>query len=135
MKARYMTLILLIGFSPLFAERYRGQLSANPYKQNSISNPYGQYGNPYSSNSLNNPYGAGNPYNNKPVKLYDGNGNYRGKITNNPYDSDSIDNPYGKYGNPYSSDSIRNPYGAGNPYRNDSPTNPYGDGLMMMQDD
>ena len=43
--------------------RYLGNLNDNPYDQNSINNPYGQYGNPYDSNSVNNPFGPyGNPY-------------------------------------------------------------------------
>lgn len=42
---------------------YLGKLSANPYDQDSISNPYGKYGSPYSQNSVNNPYGTyGSPY-------------------------------------------------------------------------
>jgi len=51
-------------------------------------------------------------------KLYDQNGNYRGRLSSNPHDADSTSNPYGGYGNPYSADSINNPYGAGNPYSN-----------------
>jgi hypothetical protein len=42
---------------------YLGKLSANPYDQDSVSNPYGKYGSPYSQNSINNPYGTyGSPY-------------------------------------------------------------------------
>ena len=42
---------------------YLGNLNANRYDPNSISNPYGQYGSPYSPNSVNNPYGTyGNRY-------------------------------------------------------------------------
>ncbi len=45
--------------------KYLGNLSANPYDQNSTSNPYGQYGSPYSNDSINNPYGKyGSPYSN-----------------------------------------------------------------------
>ena len=33
-------------------------------------------------------------------KIYDDEGNYRGKFSTNPYDSDSISNPYGRYGSP-----------------------------------
>lgn len=117
---------------------YLGQLSTNPYNADSTSNPYGA-GNPYDANSINNPYGEyGSPYSNKSAtnpyatdapKLYDDNGNYRGRLSANPYDAESTSNPYGQYGSPYSADSINNPYGAGNPYRADSPTNPYGHGL------
>lgn len=43
--------------------QYLGNLSANRYDPNSVSNPYGQYGSPYSPNSINNPYGKyGSPY-------------------------------------------------------------------------
>ncbi len=96
--------------------------AGNPYDPNSIANPYGRYGNPFSPNSVNNPYAVDTP------KLYDRQGNYRGKLSSNPYDPDSISNPYGRYGNPYSPESINNPYGAGNPYSVDSPRNPYGSG-------
>jgi|GEM_PF-781034 len=118
--------------------KYLGQLSANPYDADSVSNPYG-VGSPYDANSINNPYGTyGSPYSNKSVsnpyateapKLYDDDGNYRGRLSSNPYDAESVSNPYGKYGSQYSADSINNPYGAGNPYRADSPTNPYGKGI------
>ena len=84
--------------------------AGSPYKSDGLMNPNSQYGNPYSNKSWTNPYATDAP------KLYDEDGNYRGKMSTNPYDSDSISNPYGRYGNPYSSDSINNPYGAGNPY-------------------
>lgn len=118
-----------------------GNLSSNPYAPNSTANPYGA-GNPYDPNSINNPYGkygseysqnsVNNPYATETPKLYDSEGNYRGKLSSNPYDPESISNPYGRYGNPYSSDSINNPYGAGNPYSPDSPTNPYGTGWKII---
>lgn len=84
--------------------------AGSPYNPNSVNNPYGRYGSPYSNESANNPYATNAP------KIYDQQGNYRGRLSNNPYDPDSINNPYGRYGNPYSPDSPRNPYGAGNPY-------------------
>jgi hypothetical protein len=86
--------------------------AGSPYKADGINNPYSQYGSPYSNKSANNPYATDAP------KMYDSDGNYRGKLSTNPYDPDSVANPYGKYGNPYSSESIKNPYGAGNPYSN-----------------
>lgn len=86
--------------------------AGSPYNPNSINNPYGPYGSPYSNQSANNPYATDAP------KLYDSDGNYRGRLSANPYDPDSTSNPYGRYGNPYSPDSINNPYGAGNPYSN-----------------
>ncbi len=86
--------------------------AGSPYKADGLMNPYSQYGSPYSSKSWRNPYATDTP------RLYDSDGNYRGKLSSNPYDADSVSNPYGRYGSPYSSDSIRNPYGAGNPYLN-----------------
>jgi len=48
--------------------KYLGTLSANPYDQDSVSNPYGQYGSPYSQDSINNPYGEyGSPYSDKSI--------------------------------------------------------------------
>ena len=122
--------------------RYLGQLSSNPYDSDSTGNPYGQYGSPYSADSINNPYGqygdpysntsANNPYATDAPKLYDSEGNYRGKLSSNPYDPESISNPYGIYGSPFSADSINNPYGAGNPFGFDSPNNPYGEGWVII---
>lgn len=99
--------------------------AGNQFNSNSINNKYGKYGSKYSPNSARNPHATNSP------KLYDSDGNYRGKLSNNPYDPESISNPYGRYGNKYSSDSINNPYGAGNPYSSDSPNNPYGKGLSI----
>ena len=73
--------------------------------------PYSQYGSPYSNKSWTNPDATDAP------KLYDGQGNDRGRLSSNPYDPDSTSNPYGgRYGSKYSADSINNPYGAGSPY-------------------
>lgn len=91
-----------------------------------IASTIRMYGSKYSPDSANNPYATNAP------KLYDSEGNYRGRLSANPYDSDSIANPYGRYGSEYSPDSINNPYGAGNPYSPDSPTNPYGQGLSIQ---
>ena len=90
-----------------------------------MNNPYGQYGSAYSDLSATNPYAANAP------KLYDSEGNYRGKLSANKYDADSISNPYGRYGSKYSPDSINNPYGAGSKHRYDSPNNPYGSGWKI----
>ena len=87
--------------------------AGSPYKSDGLMNPYSQYGSQYSNKSWTNPYATDAP------KLYDGQGNYRGKLSTNPYDPDSTSNPYGRYGSKYSPDSINNPYGAGNPYSND----------------
>ncbi len=64
-------------------------------------NPYSQYGSLYRNKSWTNPYATNAP------KLFDSEGNYRGKLSTNPY---------GRLANPYSRDSINNPCGAGNPY-------------------
>ena len=126
-----------------WGEEYLGNYSANKYNPNSTSNPHGA-GSPYNPNSVNNAYGpygspysstsANNPYTTNAPKLYDSQGNYRGRLSSNPYDAESISNPHGRYGSPYSSESINNPYGAGSPYRNDSPNNPYGQGLEIYGD-
>lgn len=119
-----------------------GQLSANPYAPNSTANPYSPAGSPYSATSVRNPYGqygspysdqsATNPYATDAPKLYDEEGNYRGKLSANPYDPESVSNPYGRYGSEHSADSINNPYGAGSKYRSDSPRNPYGVGMKFV---
>jgi hypothetical protein len=59
--------------------RYLGNLSANQFDPNSISNPHGRYGSPFSPNSVNNPYGqygsrysnqsARNPYATQPPRV------------------------------------------------------------------
>ena len=84
--------------------------AGSPYKPDGLMNPYSQYGSPYSNKSWTNPYATDVP------KLFDGDGNYRGKLSTNPYDPDAVSNPYGRFGNLYSPDSINNPYGVGNPY-------------------
>jgi hypothetical protein len=84
--------------------------AGSPYKPDGLMNPYSPYGSPYSNKSWTNPYATDAP------RIYDSQGQYRGKFSTNPYDPDSISNPYGRYGNPYSSESINNPYGPGNPY-------------------
>ena len=84
--------------------------AGSPYKADGLMNPYSRNGSPYSNDSWTNPYATNAP------KIYDQQGNYRGRLSSNPYDSESISNPYGRYGNPYSAESPNNPYGAGNPY-------------------
>lgn len=132
--------VLIVAAQPSFAQQdYLGQWSSNPYSPDSTSNPYGA-GSPY-GNTIINPYGKyGSPYSNQSVtnpyatdapKLFDNQGNYRGRLSTNPYDPESISNPYGRYGNPYSPDSVNNPFGAGSPYQSDSPNNPYGTGLSI----
>lgn len=86
--------------------------AGSPYKADGLMNPYSPYGSPHSNKSWTNPYATDAP------RLYDGQGNFRGRLSTNPYDLDSTSNPYGRYGSPHSPDSINNPYGAGNPYSN-----------------
>ena len=122
-----------------------GQFSANPHLLNSTSNRIVSAGSPYSSTGVSNPtsrYGnphgnqsATNPFATEAPRLYDSNGNYRGRLSANPYDPDSTSNPYGRYGSKFSPDSINNRYGAGNPYGVDSPSNPYGKGLKIVPGD
>lgn len=87
--------------------------AGSPYKADGLMNPYSQYGSKYSNKSWTNPYATDAP------KLYDNQGNYRGRLSRNPYDPDSVSNPFGRYGSQYSPDSINNPFGAGNPYSAD----------------
>ena len=120
-----MVVVVLSLSLNVYADQFLGILNGNPYDSKSITNPYGA-GSPYKPNSINNPYGIyGSPYSNRSTtnpyttnapKIYDKQGNYRGRLSKNPYDPESVSNPYGRYGSPYSSDSINNPYGAGNPY-------------------
>ena len=86
---------------PAWAEDL-GELSANPYNPASTSNPYGA-GSPFTSDGLNNPLSSyGSPFSNQSAtiplatdapRLYDQQGNYRGKLSANPFDSDSTSNP------------------------------------------
>ena len=118
-------LVLLLALTPalLPAAKYIGNYNTNQYDLNSVNNPYGTYGNPYNPDSIHNPYGrygniysnfsVTNPYATRAPKLYDQQGNYRGRLSANVYDRDSITNPYGRYGNKYSPESLNYLYGAG----------------------
>jgi hypothetical protein len=135
--------LLTLFYPPIVCAEDLGNLSVNPFNPNSISNPYGA-GNRYNSNSIMNPYGEHgspyssrswrNPYATDTPKLFDREGNYRGKLSTNPYDPDSISNPFGRYGSQFSPDSVNNPFGAGSPYRHDSPNNPYGSGWKIIDE-
>src|SRR5688572_25133427 len=103
-----LLLIVFLFFLPLgsYAE-YLGDLSDNELNPNSIFNDIGPYGN-LSPTSPRNPislYGspispnsATNPLATEAPRLYDQEGNYRGKLSTNPLDPDSISNPLGRYG-------------------------------------
>jgi hypothetical protein len=95
-----LILAAFIGQAQAQQGNYLGNLSANPYSPNSTANPYGA-GNPYNPNSITSPYGkygnpyssssATNPYATNAPKLYDSEGNYRGRLSTNPYDPDSLE--------------------------------------------
>ena len=99
--------------------------AGSPFKPDGINNQFSPYGSPFSNQSATNPFATDAP------RLYDQQGDYRGKLSTNPYDPDSTSNSFGRYGSPFSPDSINNPYGAGSPYRSESPANPYGRGLRI----
>ena len=139
-KVAYVLTLVLVGVAmSAFAEDL-GNLSANPFDYESTSNPFGK-GSPFAPNSINNtfgPYGspfsntsATNPFATDAPRLYDQQGNYRGKLSANPYDPDSTSNQFGRYGSPFSSESLNNQFGAGSPFRPDSPNNPYGKGWKI----
>ena len=84
--------------------------AGNPYKADGLMNPYSLYGSPYSNRSWTNPFAT------EPPKIYDRDGNYRGRLSTNPFHPDSISNPFGRYGNPYSYENLMRRYGVGIPY-------------------
>ena len=104
-----LLLLLSLPFSVLAEDL--GELSANPFNPDSTSNHFGA-GSPFKPDGINNPFSpydssfsnqsATNPYATDAPKLYDQQGNYRGKLSANPYDPDSTSNPYGRYGSPFS---------------------------------
>ena len=116
MRVVFLLLLLLLPLPLSVHAEDLGKLSANPFNPDSTSNPFGA-GSPFKPDCLNNPFSPyGSPYATDAPRLYDQQGNYRGKLSANPYDPDSTSNPYGRYGSPFSPDSINNPFGAGNPY-------------------
>ena len=84
--------------------------AGNPYKVDGLMNPYSPYGSPYSNRSWTNPFAT------EPPKIYDRQGNYRGRLSTNPFHPDSISNPFGRYGKPYSYENLMRRYGVGIPY-------------------
>ena len=94
----FLLLLLLLPL-PLSAHAEDlGELSANPYHQDSTSNPF-VAGSPFKPDGINNsfsPYGspfsnqsATNPFATDAPRLYDQQGQYRGKLSANPHDPDS----------------------------------------------
>lgn len=99
----------------------------NPDDPNSITNEFevGPYANPYSPSSATNFEAISAP------RLYDPEGNDRGRLSVKPYEREKVSNPYGRCGSPYSPDSFNNRFASRNPYSRGSPTNPYGRGLRI----
>lgn len=122
-------LIVVFLNSSAMAQEYIGQFGGNEFNYNSTKNEF-RAGSPFRLNGRNNSFGvygsetsnlsARTPYARNGPKLYDNQGNYRGKLSANEFDPESIWNPYGRYGNPFSPDSINNPFGAVNEFRCDS---------------
>lgn len=111
-RSMIVAIVTLMCGTAFAAGQYQGQYSVNPYSSGIRTQPP--------------------PAN---TRLYNDQGEYRGKLNSNRYDPESTSNEYGRYGSRYSSDSINNPYGAGSRYRHDSPNNPYGRGLRMYTDE
>ena len=143
MRTLLATLLALPGLAlaiPADAQTDLGNLSKNRLDPDSTSNPLG-VGSPLRANGVNNRLGVyGSPLSNKSVRnpfatqaprLYDAQGNYRGRLSTNRFDPESISNPLGRYGSPLSPESINNPLGAGSPLRYDSPNNPLGQGWKI----
>jgi hypothetical protein len=90
----FLLLILLLLPPPLSVHTEDlGKLSTNPFNPDSTANPFGA-GSPFKSDGINNPlspYGspfsnqsATNPFATDAPRLYDQQGNYRGKLSTNP---------------------------------------------------
>ena len=100
-----LLLLLLLPLLPSVHAEDLGELSANPFNPDSTSNPFGA-GSPFKPDGLNNPFSlygslfsnqsATNPFATDAPRLYDQQGNFRGKLSANPYDPDSTSNPYGR---------------------------------------
>jgi hypothetical protein len=81
----WLLLLVLLGATPAWAEDL-GELIANPFNPESTSNPFGA-GSLFKPDGLNNPFSnqsATNPYATDTPKLYDQQGQYRGKLSANP---------------------------------------------------
>jgi hypothetical protein len=84
----FFLFLLLLPLPPSVHAEDLGELSANPYNPDSTSNPFGD-GSPFKSDGLNNPFSpygspfsnqsATNPYATDAPRLYDQQGQYRGK--------------------------------------------------------
>ena len=135
-----LLLSLLLLFPLTVPAEYLGDLSENELNPHSIFTDLGAYGalsptSPRNSIGLYgspvSPYSATNPLAMDAPRLYDQEGNYRGKLSTNRLDPDSVSNPLGRYGSSLSPDSLKNPLGAGNPLDPGSPKNRYGRGWRI----
>ena len=134
-------LALLLSLIPINVQsEYLGDLSASELNPNSIFNDIGAYGTLSPTSPRNSigvygspvsPYSANNPFATDAPRLYDQQGNYRGRLSTNQLDPDSISNPLGRYGSSLSPDSLNNPLGAGNPLDPGSPKNRLGHGWRI----
>ena len=89
----FLLLLLLLPFPLSVHAEDLGELSANPFNPDSTSNPFGA-GSPFKPDGLNNPFSPyGSPFSNQSAtnpfatdapRLYDQQGNYRGKLSANP---------------------------------------------------
>ena len=135
-----LLLSLLLLFPLTVPAEYLGDLSENELNPHSIFTDLGAYGalsptSPRNSIGLYgspvSPYSATNPLAMDAPRLYDQEGNYRGKLSTNRLDPDSVSNPLGRYGSSLSPDSLKNPLGAGNPLDPGSLKNRYGRGWRI----
>ena len=88
-----LCLVLSAPFMQTVQAEDLGNLSANPFLFDSTANPFGQ-GSAFAQNGVNNPFSLyGSPFSNQSAtnpfatdapKLYDQQGNYRGKLSDNP---------------------------------------------------
>ena len=67
---------MTIGLLELSASNPFG--AGSPFKPDGINNPFSPYGSPFSNQSATNPFATDAP------RLYDQQGNYRGKLSANP---------------------------------------------------
>ena len=58
--------------------------AGSPYKADGLMNPYSKNGSRYSNDSWTNPYATNAP------KIYDQNGNYKGRLSTNPYEAETL---------------------------------------------
>ena len=101
-------LLFLFLLMPVIVQvEYLGDLSDNELNPSSIFNDIGPYGSLSPTSPRNpiglygspiSPYSANNPLATEAPRLYDQDGNYRGKLSTNTMDPDSISNPLGLYG-------------------------------------